>query len=109
MKANFCTSCISALAAMLLLAPIGDVFAGEVLYEDNFTNLDPSWGTPGEILSVKEGKLLLKPALNTSQSVLNQANVFEDADTAVQITLSGGDPLVPGGLIFWAKDYSNFY
>jgi glucose/mannose transport system substrate-binding protein len=108
MKANFCTSCIGTLA-LLYLAPIGEVSAGEVLFEDNFTNLDPSWGTPGEILSVKEGKLLLKPALNTTQSVLNQSNVFDDADVEVQMTLSTGNPSVPGGLIFWAKDYSNFY
>jgi glucose/mannose transport system substrate-binding protein len=109
MKAKSCTLCVCALATLLSLAPVVEVFGGEVLYEDNFTNLDPSWGTPGEILSVKEGKLVLKPALNTTQSVLNQSNVFEDADTEVQMTLSGGDPLVPGGLIFWAKDYSNFY
>ncbi len=52
---------------------------------------------------------MLKPALNTTQSVLNQSNVFDDADIAVDVTLSTGDPGVPGGLIFWAKDYSNFY
>src|SRR5438105_12725530 len=109
MKAKFPTLCVCALAALLSLAPVRELFGGEVLYEDNFTNLDPSWGTPGEILSVKEGKLVLKPALNTTQSVLNQSNVFEDADTEVQMTLSSGDPGVPGGLIFWAKDYSNFY
>ncbi len=83
--------------------------AGDVLYEDDFTNLDPSWGTPGDILSVKEGKLVLKPALNTTQSVLNQSNVFDDADIQVEVTLSAGDPIVAGGLIFWAKDYTNFY
>src|SRR5215469_15934237 len=108
MKPRFYTHCICTLAA-LLLAPFGKVSAGDVLYEDNFTNLDPSWGTPGEILSVKEGRLVLKPALNTTQSVLNQSNLFEDAETEVQITLSSGDPNVPGGLVFWGKDYSNFY
>src|SRR5215831_6968439 len=109
MKARLHTRCICALAALLPFAPVGKASGGEVLYEDNFTNLDPSWGTPGEILSVKEGKLVLKPALNTTQSVLNQSNVFEDADVELQITLSNGDPGVPGGLVFWAKDYSNFY
>ena len=109
MKARFCTLCISALVALLSSAPIKEAFAGDVLYEDDFTNLDPSWGTAGDILSVKEGKLLLKPALNTTQSVLNQSNVFDDADVELQITLSSGDPGVPGGLVFWAKDYSNFY
>src|SRR3984893_19205087 len=109
MKPRSYAFCISALLALFSMSPVIDVFGGDVLYEDNFTNLDPSWGTPGEILSVKEGKLVLKPALNTTQSVLNQSNVFDDADTEVTITLSSGDPIVPGGLIFWAKDYSNFY
>jgi len=109
MKAKFRTLWVCAFTALFSFAPFGEVSAAEVLYEDNFTNLDPSWGTPGEILSVKEGKLVLKPALNTTQSVLNQSNVFEDADVELQITLSNGDPGVPGGLVFWAKDYSNFY
>ena len=93
----------------MLLYPVLNAFAGDILYEDDFNNLDPSWGTPGDILSVKDGKLVLKPALNTTQSVLNQSNVFDDADIEVEVTLSSGDPIVAGGLIFWAKDYTNFY
>jgi glucose/mannose transport system substrate-binding protein len=110
MKPRIYPFCISAIVAMLLLLhPVLSALGGDVLYEDDFTNLDPSWGTPGDILSVKDGKLILKPALNTTQSVLNQSNVFDDADIQVEVTLSSGDPIVAGGLIFWAKDYSNFY
>src|ERR1700722_10247883 len=109
MKPRFYTFWISAIVAVLLLHPVLSAFAGDILYEDDFTNLDPSWGTPGDILSVKDGKLVLKPALNTTQSVLNQSNVFDDADIEVEVTLSSGDSIVAGGLIFWAKDYSNFY
>jgi glucose/mannose transport system substrate-binding protein len=100
---------ISAVVAVLLLHLVSHAFGGDILYEDDFTNLDPSWGTPGDILSVKDGKLILKPALNTTQSVLNQSNVFDDADIEVEVTLAAGDPIVAGGLIFWAKDYTNFY
>jgi glucose/mannose transport system substrate-binding protein len=100
---------IAAILAVLLLHPVSHAFGGDILYEDDFTNLDPSWGTPGDILSVKDGKLILKPALNTTQSVLNQSNVFDDADIEVEVTLAAGDPIVAGGLIFWAKDYTNFY
>jgi glucose/mannose transport system substrate-binding protein len=109
MNPKFYIHCILAIVALLLGAPVRSVFGAEILYEDDFTNLDPSWGTPGAILSVKEGRLVLKPAPNTTQSVLNQSNVFDDADIEVQVTLSSGDPIVPAGLIFWAKDYSNFY
>jgi glucose/mannose transport system substrate-binding protein len=110
MKRRIHPFCISAIVAILLLLhPVLSALGGDILYEDEFTNLDPSWGTPGDILSVKDGKLILKPALNTTQSVLNQSNVFDDADIQVEVTLSSGDPIVAGGLIFWAKDYSNFY
>jgi glucose/mannose transport system substrate-binding protein len=109
MNPKFYLHCIFAIVALLLGAPVRSVFGAEILYEDDFTNLDPSWGTPGAILSVKEGRLVLKPAANTTQSVLNQSNVFDDADIEVQVILSSGDTTVPAGLIFWAKDYSNFY
>src|SRR6266446_8740748 len=117
MKPKYDTFYVSALIALLLLAGGENFIAGalydsnkrEVLYKDDFTNLDPSWGIPGESLSVKDGKLILRPAHNTTQSVLNQSNVFDDADIAVDVILSSGDPIVPGGLVFWAKDYSNFY
>jgi glucose/mannose transport system substrate-binding protein len=109
MKSKSFAFSISALVALFAWAPVREVFGGDILYEDDFTNLDPSWGTAGDILSVKDGKLVLKPALNSTQSVLNQSNVFDDADIEVEVTLSSGDPIVPGGLIFWAKDYSNFY
>src|SRR3984957_16076899 len=109
MKARFYVSYRSALVALLLLAPILSALAGEILYEDNFTNLDPSWGTPSERLSVKDGKLTLKPVPNTTQSILNQSNVFDDADIRVEVNMPAGDANVPGGLIFWAKDHSNFY
>src|SRR5580700_1027163 len=109
MKARFYVSYRSALAALLLLATILSASAGEILYQDNFTSLDPSWGTPSERLSVKDGKLTLKPVPNTTQSILNQANVFDDADIRVEVNMPAGDANVPGGLIFWAKDHSNFY
>jgi glucose/mannose transport system substrate-binding protein len=99
----------SIFVGLLLVLQIRAVVAGEILFEDNFTNLDPSWGIPGERLSVEDGKLTLKPAPDTTQSILNQANVFDDADIRVEVILPAGDASVPGGLIFWAKDHSNFY
>src|ERR1700692_599395 len=109
MKPRLYAIYVSILGALLFLLPILRVVAGETLYQDNFTNLDPSWGIPGERLSVQDGKLTLKPAPDTTQSILNQANVFDDADIRVEVILPAGAASVPGGLIFWAKDHSNFY
>src|ERR1700738_1526412 len=105
MKPKFCVLYASTLVALLLLTPVLSVFAGEILYEDNFTNLDPRWVTPSERVSVKDGKLTLKPAPNTTESILNQSNVFDDADIRVEVVVPAGDANVPGGLIFWAKDH----
>ena len=102
MKTKFYTFYVSTLIAVMLLTNALSVAADEVLYEDNFTNLDPSWGTPGERLSVKDGKLTLKPGLNTTRSILNQSNVFDDADLSVEVSMPAGDANVPGGLVFWA-------
>jgi glucose/mannose transport system substrate-binding protein len=109
MKLEFLSLDALILVALLLLVPIVRAEAGEILYEDKFANLDPSWGTPGERLGVEDGKLTLKPSSDTTQSILNQANVFTDADISVDIILPTGDVSVPGGLIFWAKDLRNFY
>src|SRR5260370_5210796 len=115
MKPKFYTFSVCALIALLLLSVFPSAVAGEILYEDNFVNLDPSWGPASEILSAKEGKLTLKPALNTTQSVLNQSNVFVDADIRIDVAMSATDTKVtgaldvPGGLIFSAKDYHSFY
>ncbi len=109
MKHKFYAIYAPILVALLLRLPILSLVAGEILYEDEFTNLDPSWGIPGERLSVENGKLTLKPAPDTTQSILNQANVFGDADIRVEVILPAGDVTIPGGLIFWAKDHSNFY
>jgi hypothetical protein len=109
MRPKFYTFFACTFVVRLLFLPVPSVFAGEILYEDHFTSLDPSWGIPSERLSVNDGKLTLKPAPNTTQSILNQSNIFDDADISVEVTMPVGDPNVPGGLIFWAKDQSNFY
>ena len=109
MKPKFYVFYAYTLVAILLLPPVLSALADEILYEDNFTNLDPSWGAPSERLSVKDGKLTLKPAPNTTESILNQSNVFDDADIRVDVIVPAGDANVPGGLIFWARDHSNFY
>ena len=109
MKPNAYKVCIWTVITFFICASVRTLLGGDILYEDDFTNLDPSWGIAGDILSVKNGKLVLKPVANTTQSVINEANVFEDADIQLDVSLSAGDPSIPGGLIFWAKDYTNFY
>jgi hypothetical protein len=98
-----------ALAAVLLAVTAG--LAGKVLFEDKFTSLDPSWGAPGPVMDVKDGKLTITPEKNTSQTILNQANVFpNDAEGSFAMTyVKAPAPTWGAGLVFWAKDYNEYY
>jgi hypothetical protein len=101
------------LVVLMLLVASSSVWAckgKKVLFEDNFATLDPAWGEPTKNRNVKDGKLIVQPALNTSEAVLNQANVFEDLDACIKVRLvKSDDPSQAGGLIFWGKDYSSYY
>ena len=96
--------------AVVLLAVTAGV-AAKVLFEDKFTSLDPSWGAPGPIMDVKDGKLIITPEKNTSQTILNQANVFpNDAEGSFAMTyVKAPAPTWGSGLVFWARDYNEYY
>jgi hypothetical protein len=82
----------------------------QVLYEDNFATLDPAWGAQNDKQSVKDGKLVIQPEVNSSWSDINQGNVFEDMDACVKVVIAkADDPTWGGGFIFWAKDYNDYY
>ena len=96
--------------AVVLLAVTASL-AGKVLFEDKFTSLDPSWGAPGPIMDVKDGKLIITPETNTTQTILNQANVFpNDMEASFAMTfVKTPAPTWGSGLVFWAKDYNEYY
>ena len=98
-----------AMAVVLLAVTAG--LAGKVLFEDKFTSLDPSWGAPGPIMDAKDGKLVITPVKNTSQAILNQANVFpNEVEASFTMTfVKSPAPTWGSGLIFWAKDYNEYY
>ncbi len=95
--------------AVVVLAVTASL-AGKVLFEDKFTSLDPSWGAPGPIMDVKDGKLIITPEKNTSQTILNQANVFpNDLEGSFAMTfVKAPAPTWGSGLVFWAKDYNEY-
>ena len=101
---------LSMAMAVVLLAVTGSV-AGKVLFEDKFTSLDPSWGAPGPIMDVKDGKFIITPEKNTTQTILNQANVFpNDNEGSFGMTfVTVAAPSWGSGLVFWAKDYNEYY
>lgn len=85
--------------------------AAKVLFEDKFATLDPSWGAPSAIMNVKDGKLVITPEKNTTQTILNQANVIpNDMEASYSMTfVKAPAPTWGSGLVFWAKDYDEYY
>ncbi len=100
-----------AMAMAVVLLAVTVSLAAKVIYEDKFSSLDPSWGAPGPIMDVKDGKLIITPAVNTTQTVLNQANVFpNDAEASFAMSfVKAPAPTWGSGLVFWARDYNEYY
>lgn len=96
--------------AVILLAVTASL-ASKVLFEDKFTSLDPAWGAPGPVMNVKDGKLIITPEMNTTQTVMNQANVFpNDSEGSFAMTfVKAPAPGWGSGLVFWARDYNEYY
>jgi TIR domain len=71
---------------------------------------DPGWGTPDANWTVANGKLRITPLLNSSAVLINRGRGFTDAEITGEIMMLKGENLDQlGGLIFWAKDYNDFY
>lgn len=99
------------LALVLSSATPAVTQAEEILFEDNFATLDPGWGDPTEMLSVKENKLVVTSPVGMSQCQLNQALLFEDADIQVKARLAKGEGTAQEyfGLVFWGEGYDSYY
>jgi hypothetical protein len=95
----------------LLVALANVCLAAKVLFEDKFATLDPSWGAPSAIMNVKNGKMVISPVKNTTQTIINQGSVFpNDTDITFNMTFSKAPaPTWGSGLVFWAKDYGEYY
>jgi hypothetical protein len=100
-----------AMAMAVVLLAVSVSLAGKVLFEDKFTSLDPSWGAPGPIMDVKDGKLIITPKVNTTQTILNQAEVYPNdfEATFAMSYVKAPAPTWGSGLVFWARDYNQYY
>jgi hypothetical protein len=99
------------MALTLLLVAMNLCWAAKVVFEDKFTSLDPAWGSPSAIINVKDGKLVITPEKNTTQTILNQANVLpNDMEASYSLSfIKATAPTWGSGLVFWAKDYDEYY
>jgi hypothetical protein len=94
------------------LAPAWAVCPGlDVLYQDSFDALQPTWGEPPAGARIENGQLVLSPALGTYIWLTNSAGLYDDVDMCVTVTtVKGVDPTeAKAGPIFWYQDVNNFY
>src|SRR5258708_40042253 len=59
---------------------------GNVLFQDSFDELAPSWGT-FQNYHVEGGRLLIEPPAGYSTSTLNTASLYDDVDVCVELTV----------------------
>jgi hypothetical protein len=99
------------MALALLLVAANATLAAKVVFEDKFTSLDPAWGSPSAIMNIKDGKFVITPEKNTTQTILNQSNVIpNDMEASFSMTfIKATAPTWGSGLVFWAKDYDEYY
>ena len=104
-----------AAAAVLWLGLAPAAFAActgaDVLFQDNFDKLQPTWGEPSDVMKVDNGQLIVTPAADQYFWAPNTANLYDDIDMCVTMTtVTGVSPEdAKAGLIFWYVDANNFY
>lgn len=83
----------------------------KILFDDDFSYHDRSWGAASEAFEIKDGKATLKPKSNQSFWGWNPAFAFDDADVCVAVTLvqSSDETRSGAGIMFWTKDNANFF
>jgi len=100
--------------ALAALAGMGQAVAcggSNVLFDDNFATLDPSWGPASEMHYAKDGNLVVVPNPNSYHTLQNQTGLYQNADVCVRIQFAKTeDPTnTYGAIVFWALDYANYY
>jgi hypothetical protein len=94
------------------LGPAAAVCPGiDVLFQDTFDSLQPTWGQPSATAKVQNGQMVMSPAVGTYVWLTNNAGVYDDIDMCVNVTtVTGVDAAeAKAGPIFWYTDVNNFY
>ena len=107
---------LTGLAVMTALSilPMGTALAcqgSEVLFEDSFATLEPTWGTADDSFFIDSDRLTIMPGYDQYYSALSTMGTYLDADICIDLEAIKADPEGNSfaGLIFWAIDYDNYY
>jgi hypothetical protein len=105
------------LAVALVAVPGSGALAchgSSVVLDDKFNSPDPGWPGASEYVSFGASGVVLKPGPGLGYLVLNKNYTTDGTDlcaTAVWAATGIKSSELDGtvGIVFWAKDYSNFY
>jgi hypothetical protein len=80
----------------------------KTLFQDQFDQLAPSWGTNDDY-DVEDGKLVMHPPAGFNTATINKASLYDDVDICIEMTVTTTSEPNCGGIVFWADDYDNYY
>lgn len=83
----------------------------QVLFEDSFAALDPTWGNADDAFFIEDGQLTIMPGYDEYYSALSTMGTYDDIDLCFNLEAIKADPEGNSfaGLIWWAIDYDNYY
>ncbi len=85
---------------------------GKVLFADDFSRHDPTWGKKDSRFKIGAGEAVFTPVPGTRTFRLNRVFLFDDivACATVRLNKNTTDPTLSyAGLVFWVKDNENYY
>ena len=83
----------------------------QVLFEDGFETLAPTWGNADDAFFLEDGQLTIMPGYDEYYASLSTMGTYEDIDYCLNLEAIKADPEGNSfaGLLFWAIDYDNYY
>lgn len=83
----------------------------DIILADDFSTLDPAWGSESGNLSVKDGTLVIKPDLGYINRYFYQAMTVADVDASVKVRVSDTDSesYSTVSLLFWAAANDDYF
>jgi hypothetical protein len=88
---------------------VADPVDESILFADDFSTLDPAWGSVGDIMRLDGNRLVVSPPAKSTYTALYKGATFGNMDLRITISLTNGDADHAGGLIFWASDTATYY
>jgi hypothetical protein len=96
--------------AVLFVAPCPAARADSEVYKDDFEKMDVAWGDPSDTVFVKEGKMILRPAIGYASRPQYQGTVVTDGTISVKVKITDAEADTwDAGLLFWGNDTQNYY